>query len=166
MTPFQPVCILCFLHFWFAEYHAREVDAHVGRSLFEDVIVGDLRNRGVTVLLVTHAIHFLSQVDYIYTMNNGMIVERGTYLALIAKGGEFSRLALEYGGQNPTSIEGDINEDSLLANQKVTVEDAKLKSALAREQGNKGDMEGRLIVKERRHTGSVSSNGMCHLHGL
>ena len=44
------------------------VDAHVGKALFADAIIGALRNRGKTVILVTHALHFLSQCDYIYTL--------------------------------------------------------------------------------------------------
>jgi ABC-type protease/lipase transport system fused ATPase/permease subunit len=36
----------------------------VGRALFENAIMG-LRARGKTVLLVTHALHFLPEVDYI-----------------------------------------------------------------------------------------------------
>ena len=34
-----------------------------------DAIVGALRNQGKTVILVTHALHFLSQCDYIYTLD-------------------------------------------------------------------------------------------------
>lgn len=40
------------------------VDAHVGKALFNDAILG-LRSQGKTVLLVTHALHFLPMVDYI-----------------------------------------------------------------------------------------------------
>ncbi|KAG1888473.1 P-loop containing nucleoside triphosphate hydrolase protein, partial [Suillus fuscotomentosus] len=58
------------------------VDANVGKSLFQDAIVGALRNRGVTVILVTHVIHFLSQVDYIYTLN-GVFMVSGTYEDLV-----------------------------------------------------------------------------------
>ncbi len=47
---------------------AHIVDAHVGKALFADAIIGALRNKGKTVLLVTHALHFLSQCDYIYTL--------------------------------------------------------------------------------------------------
>ena len=46
----------------------RVVDAHVGKALFADAILGALRNQGKTVILVTHALHFLSQCDYIYTL--------------------------------------------------------------------------------------------------
>ena len=45
------------------------VDAHVGKALFADAIVGALRNQGKTVILVTPALHFLSQCDYIYTLD-------------------------------------------------------------------------------------------------
>ncbi|KAF9237594.1 ABC protein [Melanogaster broomeanus] len=86
------------------------VDTYVGKALFEEAIIGTLRNRCVTVILVTHAIHFLPQVDYIYTMNNGGITESGTYAELIANEG----------------LRG------------------------------QGKMEGHLIVKEQRTTGSVS----------
>ena len=48
--------------------HAYTVDAHVGKALFADAIVGALRNNGKTVILVTHALHFLSQCDYVYTL--------------------------------------------------------------------------------------------------
>lgn len=44
------------------------VDAHVGKALFADAILGALRNQGKTVILVTHALHFLSQCDYVYTL--------------------------------------------------------------------------------------------------
>jgi ABC-type nitrate/sulfonate/bicarbonate transport system ATPase subunit len=40
------------------------VDAHVGRALFQNAILG-LKAQGKTVVLVTHALHFLPQVDYI-----------------------------------------------------------------------------------------------------
>lgn len=40
------------------------VDAHVGRALFDHAIMG-LRDRGKTVILVTHALHFLPRVDHI-----------------------------------------------------------------------------------------------------
>ncbi|KAL4062863.1 ABC protein [Scleroderma citrinum] len=130
------------------------VDAHVGKSLFEDAIIGELRSHGITVVLVTHSIHFLSQVDYIYTMNNGTIVESGTYDELINKDGEFARLDREYGGQTE---EEKREERSTAPLQSVTIEDAKKKSAQAREQAaGKGKAEGRLMVKEQRDTGSIS----------
>ncbi|KAG1879712.1 ABC protein [Suillus subluteus] len=131
------------------------VDAHVGKSLFQDAIVGALRNRGITVILVTHAIHFLSKVDYIYTLNNGVITESGTYEELISRGGDFARLDLEFGGH--VSEENDEGQAKEVApHTGITIEDVKLKSERARKEATgSGKLEGRLIVKERRSTGSV-----------
>ncbi|KAI6122204.1 ABC protein, partial [Pisolithus croceorrhizus] len=133
------------------------VDAHVGKSLFEDAILGFLRSRGITVLLVTHAIHFLSQVDYVYTMKDGTIVERGRFDELLEQNGEFARLAREYGGHTEDAKEDVEEDEAALQQKKVTIEDVKLKSAKARERAEgKGRIEGRLMVKEQRKTGSVS----------
>ncbi|KAG1865922.1 ABC protein, partial [Suillus subalutaceus] len=131
------------------------VDAHVGKFLFQDAIVGALRNRGITVILVTHAIHFLSQVDYIYTLNNGVITESGTYEELISRGGDFARLDLEFGGHvSEENDEGQAKE--VTPHTGITIEDVKLKSERARKKATgSGKIEGRLIVKERRSTGSV-----------
>jgi ABC-type transport system involved in cytochrome bd biosynthesis fused ATPase/permease subunit len=71
------------------------VDAHVGRSLFTNAICGALASK--TRLLVTHQLHFLPevstlslvtlmiqqlillrpQVDYIITLDQGVIAEHG-----------------------------------------------------------------------------------------
>ncbi|KAF9237596.1 putative YOR1-ABC transporter [Melanogaster broomeanus] len=131
---------------------------HVGKALFEQAIIGTLRNSGITVVLVTHAIHFLPQVDYIYTMNNGGITESGTYAGLIANEGIFAKLGREYGGRNKDEDKpSEEVEQAVAEKQGVTVEDAKLKSANAREKATgRGKTEGHLIVKEQRTTGSVS----------
>ncbi|KAG2145396.1 ABC protein [Suillus bovinus] len=132
------------------------LDAHVGKSLFQDAIVGALRNRGITVILVTHAIHFLSQVDYIYTLNNGVITESGTYDDLISRGGDFARLDLEFGG-HASEGEDEAPEEKATPQTSITIEDVKLKSERTRERATgSGKLEGRLIVKEKRSTGSVS----------
>jgi ABC-type multidrug transport system ATPase subunit len=135
------------------------VDAHVGNTLFQNAIRG-LRDRGVTVILVTHAIHFLSQADYIYTLNNGTITESGTYDELIFRGGDFARLDLEFGGHASEGKDGDQAEEAIAPRKGITIEDAKLKSEKARGKATgSGKLEGRLIIKEKRSTGSVSWEG-------
>ncbi|EUC58392.1 ABC transporter protein YOR1 [Rhizoctonia solani AG-3 Rhs1AP] len=44
------------------------VDAHVGHALFHNAVLRNLKARGKTVLLVTHALHFLPAVDCVYTL--------------------------------------------------------------------------------------------------
>ncbi|KAJ7165411.1 P-loop containing nucleoside triphosphate hydrolase protein [Mycena filopes] len=132
------------------------VDANVGKALFHTAIQS-LVAQGKTVLLVTHALHFLSQCDYIYTMSNGRIAEAGTYPELIARGGEFARLDREFGGQAAAKTaaeegaEGEGEEDAQV--QVVSVEDVKARSRGA---AGTGKMEGKLIVKEARTTGGVA----------
>ena len=71
------------------------LDAHVGKSVFQNVF----QKPGKTRVLVTHALHFLPQVDYIYTVADGCIAERGTYSELMNNSGEFSRFITEFGSK-------------------------------------------------------------------
>ena len=73
------------------------VDAHVGAHIFDHVINRALRDQGKTVVLVTHALHLLPQVDQILCLENGSIVERGSYAELMAANGSFARLSTEFG---------------------------------------------------------------------
>ncbi|ETW82987.1 ABC transporter [Heterobasidion irregulare TC 32-1] len=127
------------------------VDAHVGRSLFINAILGALRGRGKTVILVTHALHFLPQCDYIYALNGGYVAEQGTYDELVSRGGEFARLDREFGGGGETD-----QQEGHGGNVDSSVDIAQLKRELA-EKGDvkNGKLEGRLIVAETRETGSV-----------
>ncbi|EIW84009.1 ABC protein [Coniophora puteana RWD-64-598 SS2] len=135
------------------------VDAHVGKSLFQNAIIGSLRNRGVAVILVTHALHFLSQCDYIYTMSSGTITEGGTYADLIAMAGDFARLDKEFGGHSTEEKTEDDVEESQVPQTDVTIDDAKKKAANARQKASgSGKLEGRLMVREKRSTGSVSTD--------
>ena len=65
--------------------------------MFQNVLK---RNAGKTRILVTHALHFLPDVDYIYTLVDSRIAERGTYPELIANGGAFSKFVEEFGSKD------------------------------------------------------------------
>ncbi|KZT73648.1 ABC protein [Daedalea quercina L-15889] len=135
------------------------VDAHVGKALFANAIIGALRDRGKTVILVTHALHFLDQCDYIYTMKNGRIEEQGTYVELMQNEKVFSRLIKEFGGTATKEEDEDIEEQAIEAPQgkpvKV-VDEAKIRADSARRAAaGSGKLEGRLIIPEKRTTGSV-----------
>ena len=135
-----------------------KVDAHVGKSLFHDAILGALRNQGKTVIFVTHALHFLSYCDYIYTLRDGRLMEQGTFQELIAANGEFARLDKEYGGNylQPT--------EQPQATAAVSEVKSKLRSAY-KSAGGTGKLEGKLIVKEQRTTGSIplQSNSLFYI---
>lgn len=72
------------------------VDTHVGKHIFEKVIgpQGILRKK--TRLLVTNAITYLSDVDYIIVMKNGVVVDSGSYNDLMAKQGTFADYIAEF----------------------------------------------------------------------
>ena len=54
------------------------VDAYVGKAILENCLLnGPLADK--TRILVTHALHVLDKTDYIYMMEDGVIIEEGTY---------------------------------------------------------------------------------------
>ena len=106
---------------------------------------------------MTHALHFLSYCDYIYTLRDGCVAEQGTYHQLIAANGEFARLDKEFGGS-------DAQHKTEMEKPQVAVDmkqDVKSKLVLASRQAaiGTGKLEGKLIVKEHRTTGSISAKG-------
>jgi ATP-binding cassette subfamily C (CFTR/MRP) protein 1 len=128
----------------------------VGKALFHGAILG-LRNCGKSVILVTHALHFLSNCDYIYTLHDGHIAEHGTFDQLISNKGEFARLDHEFGGSDSQAPSDEKNQTSTIQ----SIDKIKSKSAHdgSRDAGGNGKLNGKLIVQERRTTGSVSLKG-------
>lgn len=64
---------------------------------------GILRAAGITVLLVTHAVHRLSYSDHIISLSaNGFISEQGNYEQLTNSGGYVSSLAVKHDTRRPS----------------------------------------------------------------
>ena len=55
--------------------------------------------QGQTKILVTHALHLLPQVDCIYTIADGRIMEYGAYTELMKNGGAFSKYVNAFGSK-------------------------------------------------------------------
>ncbi|WCJ21343.1 ABC transporter C family member 4 [Euphorbia peplus] len=66
------------------------VDAHTGSDIFKECVRGALK--GKTILLVTHQVDFLHNIDLIMVMRDGMIVQSGKYNELMASGLDFGSL--------------------------------------------------------------------------
>jgi hypothetical protein len=115
------------------------LDAHVGKAVFQNIFRD--RSSKKTRILVTHALHFLPHVDYIYVMTDGRFTEHGTYADLMASNGEFSRFITEFGAREESSKDGDSVDDD---------EDKK--------EGNKFIPGAGIMQAEERNVGAVSAS--------
>ena len=116
---------------------------------------------GKARILVTHALHFLPQVDYIYVISDGRIAEQGTYAKLMARGGEFSAFIKEFGSTAQGKM-GDEDEEVAIKNSDIETECSKVDSAagLTREKEKLEEMKkatsGAAIMQtEERNTGAI-----------
>ena len=128
------------------------LDAHVGKSVFNNVFVNASAEK--TRILVTHALHFLPQVDYIFTVVDGRIAERGTYSELLVRDGEFSRFLKEFGAreQKEEAEEEAVEEPQ---SPEVDDDDAELKKVEKRKKAQRAGTA--MMQAEERNTGAVSS---------
>ncbi|KAJ3268641.1 Multidrug resistance-associated protein 4 [Terramyces sp. JEL0728] len=70
------------------------LDAQVGRKVFNDALKGYMKDK--TVILVTHQLHFLPEVDHIIVLDNGKIGEQGAFKELMSKGGSLAAMMKNY----------------------------------------------------------------------
>ncbi|KAG2004754.1 ATP-binding cassette transporter [Coprinopsis cinerea AmutBmut pab1-1] len=129
------------------------VDAYVGKAILDNCLLnGPLANR--TRVLVTHSLHVLDKLDYIYVMDHGQIIEQGTYDDLMANSVVFSHLVEEYGNT-------DSDDDSVHAEKQIVGRDrANSKANRDGPQENGDAVEGKkgsgaLMQDEEREKGSV-----------
>jgi ABC-type multidrug transport system fused ATPase/permease subunit len=66
------------------------LDYHVGKNIFDNLIVKNLKENNKTVLMVTHLLQYLPQADFILYMEDGKICARGTYEELISNNQKFA----------------------------------------------------------------------------
>ncbi|KDQ53927.1 hypothetical protein JAAARDRAFT_38897 [Jaapia argillacea MUCL 33604] len=118
------------------------VDAWVGKAILENCLLNGPLS-GKTRVLVTHALHVLDKVDYIYVMDEGTIVEQGTYSDLMATSQVFGRLMEEYG-----NLEQEKPRDAKQAQKEVF--------AKAPEQLANSKAQAELMQTEERVTGAVT----------
>ncbi len=64
------------------------LDIHTEESLFE-ALKDVLKDK--TVIIIAHRLSTIKQADYIYMLENGMIVEEGTHNELLQKEGKFAK---------------------------------------------------------------------------
>jgi ABC-type multidrug transport system ATPase subunit len=70
------------------------LDAQVGRYVFDHAIKEYLADK--TVVLVTHQLHLLPEMDHIIVLNDKTVAEQGTYKELMAQSSLLSVLMKDY----------------------------------------------------------------------
>ena len=121
--------------------------------MFQQVFMNNPEGR--TKILVTHALHFLPQVDYIYTIVDGQIMERGTYAELMANDGVFSKFLREFGskkeGEEIEDVDEAVVEGGVVKGGKGQKESGAV--TILKEQYKKGKA---IMQEEERSVGAVT----------
>ncbi|KAH7655033.1 Xenobiotic-transporting ATPase protein [Dioscorea alata] len=133
------------------------VDAHTGSEIFKECVRGALKDK--TVLLVTHQVDFLHNVNCIYVMRDGEIVEAGKYDELAASGPEFmglvaaheSSMELVEQSANQDNNQNSEPEQAATLNRKQSASNNAPEGSPKTEKGSS-----KLIKEEERETGHVS----------
>ncbi|KAJ3222977.1 Multidrug resistance-associated protein 1 [Chytriomyces hyalinus] len=119
------------------------LDSRVAQSVFRNAVLGRMRARGKTVVLATHQLHVLADVDYVIVMQDGRVAQAGVFNDLIQDvEGPLSSIMKDF------SLEASSKEDGADAkgeNKEVTV-------AL------KKNVENEKAEAEDRQTGAVTGS--------
>ncbi|KAA8549166.1 hypothetical protein F0562_000850 [Nyssa sinensis] len=135
------------------------VDAHTGTEIFKECVRGALKDK--TILLVTHQVDFLHNVDHILVMRDGMIVQSGKYNDLLESGMDFKALVAAH----ETSMELVVVETTMPSeNSPKPPKSSQASSNQWEENGEEKSLEqsesdegtSKLIKEEERETGKVS----------
>ncbi|QCE06576.1 ABC transporter C family member 14-like [Vigna unguiculata] len=135
------------------------VDAHTGTEIFKECVRGSLK--GKTIILVTHQVDFLHNVDLIVVMRDGQIVQSGKYDDLLASGMDFSALVAAHETSMELVEQGAVVPGENL-NQPIKSPKAGSKNRQANGESNSldqpksGNESSKLIKEEERETGKVS----------
>ncbi|KAJ0743495.1 putative ABC-type xenobiotic transporter [Helianthus annuus] len=132
------------------------VDAHTGSQIFKECVRGVLRDK--TILLVTHQVDFLHDVDLILVMRDGMVVQSGKYDELIQSGLDFKDLVSAHESsmqlvQTESTEPQTVTKSHTSNSNEHTNENQK-----SQEQSQSSSITGtsKLIEDEERETGRVS----------
>lgn len=86
--------------------------------------------------------HFLPEVDYIYTLANGRIAERGTFDALMASDGAFCKFIEEFGSKEDNNSKNTGEKIEMVRDDK--------------KQQKVGIKSKAMMQEEERNTGAIS----------
>lgn len=134
------------------------VDAHTASILFNDCVMAALENK--TVILVTHQVDFLSEVDKILVMEGGQVTHSGSYENLLMAGTAFENLVNAH--KEATTVLGSSNNERETEHQNGNIDQMEESSGsyFAKENTDgeisvKGLTGAQLTEKEEKEVGDV-----------
>ncbi|KAL6500336.1 Multidrug resistance-associated protein 4 [Orobanche hederae] len=130
------------------------VDAHTGSEIFKECVRGALRDK--TIILVTHQVDFLHNVDQILVMREGMIVQSGKYNSLLDSGTDFEALVSAHDASMELVDVETTTEEKTLPTQKSFKLNEENGESNSREKPEPINGTSKLIKEEERATGKVS----------
>ncbi|CAL5382544.1 unnamed protein product [Camellia sinensis] len=134
------------------------VDAHTGSQLFEDCLMGILKEK--TILYVTHQVEFLPAADLILVMKNGRISQAGTFDELMKQNIGFEILV----GAHSQALESVLTvESSSRASQNEIPDDESSAELLYTKHESEQNLciveiaenDAKLVKDEEREKGSI-----------
>ncbi|XP_061370562.1 ABC transporter C family member 14-like [Gastrolobium bilobum] len=135
------------------------VDAQTGSFIFKECIMGALKDK--TILLVTHQVDFLHNVDSIMVMRDGRIVQSGKYDELLNAGLDFGALvaahesSMEIAETSDKGVGDDSGQSPKLA-RFPSKEKENIGEKQPQDQSKSDKASSKLIEDEERETGRVN----------
>ncbi|MCJ8739010.1 hypothetical protein PDJAM_G00042380 [Pangasius djambal] len=149
------------------------VDTHVGQHIFDKVIgpKGILKNK--TRVLVTHGLSFLPQADLILVMEDGQIMEAGSYTELLERRNSFADFLKIFSNTehrenstnrgprksvsrlSMTDFSIDLSQEQLISGDMSSVGIQTMEALTDLEQEQDTEELGKLTEADKAHTGRV-----------
>lgn len=135
------------------------VDAHTGSEIFKECVRGVLKNK--TVILVTHQVDFLHNIDLILVMRDGMIVQSGKYNELLDSGMDFGALVAAHESsmelvEAGATISNESSTKPLKSPRSPSTHGEANGESTTSDQPKSDNGNSKLIKEEERETGKVS----------
>ncbi|CAD8103784.1 unnamed protein product [Paramecium sonneborni] len=127
------------------------VDVHVGKFIINECLNGYLKQK--TRILVTHALNYCLYTDYIYFINNGIIVEQGTFNK-IKQNEHFNMVYQKF--YKDGKKEEEQQEQKQVVVQEVKLEKKQQFEEETVKQSQIKDQVDELMLLEDRNSGSIS----------
>ncbi|TVU04046.1 hypothetical protein EJB05_50394, partial [Eragrostis curvula] len=131
------------------------VDAHTGSTIFTECLKGMLKNK--TVLLVTHQIDFLQNVDAVFVMKDGRVIQSGIYHDLLASCPDLSALVAAHHSSLEVTGEQGLNTGNCQVTTGLISKSSSQNGEMTNVASSKeAACSSKLIQEEEKESGRVS----------